>query len=98
MRQWDTKKQFKPDYRRVAKVVFLGWLSAARQPNWRWHLGELWSGLSGLTAGVLGVAFGAVLLASSPVSFPLLCLAHRMTRRRERLSYIRRNRKADADL
>jgi len=96
MRQWDTKKEFKPDYRSCAKLVFLGWLQAARYTQWRWHLRQLWEAFCGLVTGVAGVAFGISLLALSPAALPLLCLVHKRTRRLQRLRYIRRNRKVDA--
>lgn len=98
MRQWDTKKQFEPDYRWVAKMVFLGWVRAATEPQWRQIVNDLWGALRQLLFALLVIALAVVLLLTSPLSFPLLCLAHRMTRRRQRLNYIRRNRAADADI
>ncbi len=97
-RQWDTKKQFEPDYCGVAKIVFLGWLKAATYPAWGRIVRDLWDALVQLLDAVFGIMLALVLLISSPLSFPLLCLAHRMTRRRKRLNYIRRNRAADADI
>lgn len=98
MRQWDTKEQFKPDYRGCVRMVLLGWYDDARSRRWRWYLSELWGGLYGLGGGLLTVAAGLVIAMLAPVTVPLLLLAHGRSVRRRRLNYIRRNRKADADI
>ena len=97
-RQWDTKKKFETDYRWIAKLVFLGWLRAFGEPNWR-HIGsELADVMWRIGEALLGITLGLLLLLTSPLSFPLLCLLHKRTRRAERLRYIRRNRAADRDI
>lgn len=97
-RQWDTTKKFEPDYRGIAKLVFMGWLRALGEPNWRFIGSEL-AHVAGRIGGALaGITLGLVLLITSPLSFPILCLIHKRTRRLERLHYIRRNRRADADI
>lgn len=98
MRQWDIKKEFKPDYRWVAGIVFFGWLRAIKEGSWSQICSDAWDVAARLSLDLLGVVLGIVLLLTSPVSFPVFCLIHRQTRRKERLRYIRRNRKADADI
>ena len=97
-RQWDTNKRFEPDYRGVAKLVFLGWLRAFGEPNWRYIGSELADVLRRIGEALLGISLGFALLVTSPLAFPLLCLIHKRTRRAARLRYIRRNRQADADI
>ena len=98
MRQWDTKKQFKPDYKHVARLVFLGLVQAFTQPNWSYTFSEIWSGLSRLISHLMGILLAIVLLVLSPITFPLLCLVVKMRTRARRLEYLRRNRAADEDL
>ena len=97
-RQWDTKKKFEPDYRSIAKLVFFGWLRAFGEPNWRYIGSELADVMRRIAEALLGITLGLVLLATSPLSFPLLCLFHKRARRAERLRYIKRNRAADRDI
>lgn len=97
-RQWDTKKKFEPDYRGIARLVFLGWLRAFGEPNWRYIGSELADVMRRIGEALLGIALGFVLLITSPLSFPLLCLAHKRAIRAKRLRYIRRNRAADRDI
>lgn len=97
-RQWDTKKKFEPDYRGVARLVFLGWLRATREPEYRSIASELADALFRIGGALLGIAIGFLLLVTSPLSFPAICLIHRASLRGKRLRYIQRNRKADADI
>lgn len=98
MRQWDTKKAFKPRYALVASIVFLGWLKAFTHPSWKRLFGELWAGLFGITAALFGIVLGFLLLALSPIAFPALCLFEVKNTRRRRLQYLRANRRADEDV
>lgn len=97
-RQWDTKKKFEPDYRWIAKLVFLGWLRALGEPDYRSIGSQLVDVMWRIGEALLGITLGLALLATSPLSFPLLCLAHKRTRRAERLRYIKHNRAADRDI
>jgi hypothetical protein len=97
-RQWDTNKRFEPDYRGIAELVFLGWLRALKEPNWRYIGSEITHVACRITEALLGITLGLVLLITCPLSFPLMCIAHKRTRRAARLRYIRRNRKADRDI
>jgi|GEM_PF-3623734 len=97
-RQWDTKKQFKSEYGAIAGMVFLGWLRALREENWRGVIRDLCNAWIGLITALGGVVLGLALLLTSPLSFPLMCWVHRAGLRRKRLEYIRRNRQADRDI
>lgn len=97
-RQWDTKKKFEPDYRGVAKLVFLGWLRALGDPDYRAIASELVDVMWRIGEALLGIALGVLLLITSPLSFPVICLIHKRSLRAKRLRYIRNNRAADADI
>ena len=83
-----------PNYRGLAKLVFLGWLQAIREPSWGQMACELWDAIRNLAAGLLEVAFGFLLLLTSPISYPLLCLLHRKAVQRKRFRQLR-NRAAE---
>lgn len=97
-RQWDTKRQFKADYKNIANLVFFGWAVALRNTEWRWALSHLGWGVSALLRGLTGAVLGLVFLVTSPVSFPLACAVAKMNERRQRLDYLRRQRAADEDI
>lgn len=98
MRQWDTKKQFKPRYQLVARVVFLGiwvWLS---EEDWPGALRDIGDGLLQLAKHLLTLLFAVMLLIASPVTFPLCCVLERGAAKRRRLAWLRANRRADEDI
>ena len=97
-RQWDTKKKFEPDYRGVARLVFLGWLRALSEPNYRSIGSELVDVMLRIGEALLGIALGVLLLITSPLSFPAICLIHKRSLRAKRLRHIQQNRQADADI
>lgn len=97
-RQWDTKKQFKPNYRHLARVCFLGVFDACRQPDWRYALSSLGAALWRLVDHLFNIALAVFVLAVSPVLFPVLCLVLGGLNRRARLDYLRRNRAMDEDI
>lgn len=98
MRQWDTKKQFKPRYGMVAGIVFLGILKAFQYPDWRYTLQDLGRACWRLWGHLGGIVLAILLLVLSPVTFPLLCLVEFSSTRRARLDYLRSNRQADEDI
>lgn len=98
MRQWDTKKQFKPRYGLVAKVVFLGIWIALSQGDWRCTFRQLGVVLWELVKDIGNVLLGVALLVLSPITFPLFCLVEAKQTRRRRLDYLRRERAADEDI
>jgi hypothetical protein len=94
-RPWDTKKKFEPDYRGVARLVFLGWLRALGDPNYRSIASELADVIWRIGEALLGIALGVLLLITSPLSFPLICVIHKRSLRAKRLRYLKQNRRAD---
>jgi len=98
MRQWDTKKHFRPRYAFVAKLVFAGLWIAVTQPNWRYAVSTFLEGCRELSLHVFGVALAVILLVTSPIAFPVLCLAEFLTARKRRLAYLKRNRACDEDI
>lgn len=97
MRQWDTKRQFQPDYKHVAKIVFCGLALAISHPDWGYTLRELGEAVGRLARNLGGILLAAALLLLSPIAFPVLCLACKHSARRRRLDYLRRMRAADED-
>lgn len=97
-RQWDTKKEFKPNYKHLARVCFLGIFDACRQPDWRYAFSSLGFALWRMAGHLGNILAAAVILFVSPVLFPVLCLTLGGLNRRARLNYIRRNRAADEDI
>lgn len=98
MRQWDTKKEFKPRYDLVAELVFLSWWRMLSKHQWGYAVEALWLGLRAIMIPITGLVFSVVLLAGSPVIFPVFCLLERLLLRKRRLMYLRENRAADADI
>jgi hypothetical protein len=98
MRQWDTKKQFKPRYGYVAKVVFLGVWIALSEQYWWGAFCALWDAVVRLSKMIGNVLLGVILLITSPVMFPIFLLTEVGRAKRQRLAYLRRNRAADEDI
>lgn len=97
MRQWDTKRQFNPNYRHIARLVFLGLVIAVRHPDWSYTFRELGSAVLRLTSHLMNILLAVVMLVLSPVAFPALCLLCKLAARSRRLAYLRRMRAADED-
>lgn len=97
-RQWDTKREFKPDYRRCAQIVFAGWLTVLRHPDWRATFRRLWDELYDLGVLIVALLAGLAMLTFSPVVFPAFCLREMHIQRRNRLYWLKRNRAADEDI
>ncbi len=98
MRQWDTKKQFKPRYAEVAGVVFLGWWFVIRSTEWKREARWFVDGVLSLLTPISLVLCGLVFLVLSPIAFPVMCLIEKLSQRSRRLDHIRRNRAADRDI
>lgn len=97
-RQWDSKKEFKPDYKHLARVCFLGIFDACRHPDWRYAFSSLGSALWRMAGHFGNILAAVVILALSPVLFPLLCLTLGGLARRARRDYLKYNRAADEDI
>ena len=98
MRQWDTKKQFKPDYKAITLFVFFGLYLTLRKFDWRTLWFDLRDAFTGLTALAISVMLPVLLLATFPLSLPLMLFLAWKAQRVNRLHYLRSNRKADEDI
>lgn len=94
MRQWDTKRQFKPRYKLVAEIIFMGWLTAIRRIEWHCWVDDI----KGVIEPPLVLSIALLMLLSSPITFPVACAFEYAYVRRRRLRYLRANRRADADV
>ena len=97
-RQWDTKREFKPNYRKVAHGTFLGWWRVLTVRDWLYNFREMVDALKGFSV-LIGVLLASLLmLALSPIVFPLWCFLEWKLQCRNRLYWIKLNRQADEDI
>lgn len=89
MRQWDTKRQFKPRYGAVFKGFLLAWVKP---------LANLAKLVSISLHCLADLALGLLLLILSPVMLPVFLIAERRLTRRRRLDYLIAQRLADKDV
>jgi len=97
-RQWDTKREFKPDYRKVAGGVFLGWWRVLTVKDWAYTFRSMGEDIVTLARLICLLIAALLMLVLSPVVFPLWCFLERRLQRRNRLYWIKRNRAADEDI
>lgn len=89
MRQWDTKRQFKPRYGAVFKGFLLAWVKP---------LANLYKLVSISLHCMTDLALGLLILILSPVMLPIFLIAERRLTRRRRLDYLIAQRLADKDV
>ncbi|MBI6558099.1 hypothetical protein YA0868_01925 [Pseudomonas syringae] len=89
MRQWDTKRQFKPRYGAVFKGFLLAWVKP---------LANLAKSISLSLHSLADLLLGILLLVLSPVMLPVFLIAEKRLTRRRRLDYLIAQRLADKDI
>lgn len=89
MRQWDTKRQFKPRYGAVFRGFLLAWVKPSA---------NLAKSVSLSLHCIADLALGLLLLILSPVMLPVFLIAEKRLTRRRRLDYLIAQRLADKDI
>lgn len=89
MRQWDTKRQFKPQYARACGAILLG--------PWRSFKNGVPSYLEAAQS-LSDLCLSVAIFICSPVILPVCLFIESRLARSRRLAYLRSNRAADEDI